>query len=183
MVLERRQESQNKEAYFLENQISTRTAVWEDLPSVLEIYNEGIKERIATFETRLRNLTDIEIWLSSGYPFVVACEGPDVKAFAITFPYSSRDCYSGIAEFSVYVRKGSRGNGLGRIAMEKLIAECESKGLWKLVSRIFVENFQSRKLMKSLGFREVGIYEKHAKLDGKWRDTVIVEYLITKNII
>jgi phosphinothricin acetyltransferase len=82
----------------------------------------------------------------------------------------------------VYVAAEVRGRGAGRLAMEALIQEAERCGFWKLVSRIFVENTPSRSLMQRLGFREVGIYEKHAKLDGVWRDVVIVEYLIAANV-
>lgn len=161
----------------------SRMAESKDLPAVLDIYNNGIEERIATFETRPRTLMDLRPWLNSTHPFVVTLERDKVVAFAVAFPYSSRECYSGIAEFSIYVDESYRGKGVGRITMEKLLLESEKKGFWKLVSRIFSENIQSRKLMKSLGFREVGVYENHARLDGKWRDTVIVEYIFTKNVV
>ncbi len=62
--------------------------------------------------------------------------------------------------------------------MQALIVASEAAGLWKLISRIFVENAASRGLMRSLGFREVGIYERHGRLDGQWRDCVIVERLL-----
>jgi phosphinothricin acetyltransferase len=81
----------------------------------------------------------------------------------------------------VYVARSQRGRGAGRLAMEALIAAAEQAGLWKLVSRVFVENAASRSLLQSLGFREVGIYEKHGRLDGIWRDVVIVERLIEAN--
>ena len=66
--------------------------------------------------------------------------------------------------------------------MQALIEAATAAGIWKLVSRIFVENAASRSLMASMGFREVGVYEKHAKLDGRWRDVVIVERLIPDNL-
>ena len=99
-------------------------------------------------------------------------------AFAATSIYRPRECYDGIAEFSVYVARNTRGAGAGRLAMQALIAAAEEAGFWKLVSRIFTENTASLALMKSLGFREVGIYEKHARLDGEWKDVVIVERLL-----
>lgn len=89
-----------------------------------------------------------------------------IVAFASTSPYRTRDCYAGIAEFSVYVSRAGRGQGAGRAAMDALIAAATQAGFWKLVSRIFVENTASRTLMARVGFREVGIYEKHGKLDG-----------------
>ena len=103
-------------------------------------------------------------------------------AFAATFTYRPRDCYAGIAEFSVYVDREARGRGAGRMAMEALIKAAEGAGSWKLLSRVFVENAASRALLRSVGFREVGIYEKHGRLDGVWRDVVIVERLIPANL-
>ncbi len=160
-----------------------RMARKEDIPEVLDIYNSGIAERIATFETDPRTEADIEKWLESGFPFVVAQSNGKVEAFAATFPYSSRLCYSGIAEFSVYVDKECRGKGLGKHTMQYLVEECERKGFWKLVSRVFTDNIPSRNMLKSVGFREVGVYRAHGKLDGKWLDTVIVEYIIPKNVV
>ena len=75
----------------------------------------------------------------------------------------------------MYVARAQRGRGAGRLAMQTLIDAARAAGFWKLVSRVFVENAPSRALMRSAGFREVGIYERHAQLDGRWRDVVIVE--------
>jgi phosphinothricin acetyltransferase len=66
--------------------------------------------------------------------------------------------------------------------MQALIAAAQARGFWKLVSRVFVENSASRKMLTTIGFREVGIYEAHAQLDGVWRDVVIVEYVIRSNL-
>ena len=87
-----------------------------------------------------------------------------------------------MAEFSVYVESAARGRGAGRVAMEALIRAAERPGFWKLVSRVFVENGPSRSLLRSVGFREVGVYERHARRDGAWRDVVIVERLIPSNL-
>ena len=83
-----------------------------------------------------------------------------------------------MAEFSVYVARAARGRGAGRVAMEALLAEAEARGLWKLVGLIFPENEASLALSRALGFREVGVYRRHAKLDGRWRDVVVVERLL-----
>jgi phosphinothricin acetyltransferase len=99
-------------------------------------------------------------------------------AFASTSTYRGRPCYAGIAEFSVYVARDRRGSGAGRIAMMALIEAAEAAGFLKLLSRIFPQNTASRALMAKIGFREVGIYERHGKLDGVWRDCVIVERLL-----
>jgi L-amino acid N-acyltransferase YncA len=121
-------------------------------------------------------------WFDGVHPIVVAEDGGRVLAFASTSTYRPRDCYAGIAEFSVYVAREARGRGAGRAVMEALIAESERAGFWKLVSRVFPQNTASLRLLKSLGFREVGRYEKHAKLDGAWLDVVIVEKLLPANV-
>jgi L-amino acid N-acyltransferase YncA len=160
----------------------TRPASKSDAPSIAAIYNDGIADRVGTFETRPRSEADVLAWFDGVRPIVVVEEGADVIAFAGTSAYRPRDCYAGIAEFSVYVSRHARGRGAGRMAMESLIDAAREAGLWKLVSRVFVENAASRALLRGLGFREVGVYEKHGKLDGAWRDVVIVERLITENL-
>lgn len=162
--------------------MEARPATREDVERIAHIYNQGIEERVGTFETRPRTPGDILPWLDGVHPVVVVEDEGRVVAFASTSTYRPRDCYSGIAEFSVYVDRAARGKGAGRLAMEALIAAAEGAGFWKLVSRIFVENTRSRALMRSLGFREVGVYEKHGRLDGEWRDVVIVELLLEKNL-
>ena len=157
---------------------TTRRATLEDAAAIALIYNQGIEDRVATFETQLRNEDDVETWFDGHYPVVVVEAGGDVKAFASTSLYRSRVCYRGVAEFSVYVRREARGQGYGRLAMTALVEEAAKAGFWKLVSRVFPENKASLKLLASLGFREVGVYEKHAQLDGVWRDVVIVERLL-----
>ena len=156
-----------------------RRATIDDAAAIARIYNEGIEERIATFETRPRVAADIEKWFESRYPVVVIEEDGEVIAFASTSMYRPRDAYAGIAEFSVYAARRARGKGAGRAAMEALFEAAREAGFWKLVSRVFVENAASRALLRSVGFREVGVYERHAKFDDVWRDVVIVEKLLT----
>jgi L-amino acid N-acyltransferase YncA len=111
------------------------------------------------------------------YPaIVVECDG-EVVAWASAGSYRARPCYEPIAEHSVYVERDHRGSGVGRIALEALCAEAEQLGFFKLVSRIFRENVASLALHRKVGFREVGIYYGHGKLEGEWRDCVIVEKL------
>lgn len=159
-----------------------RPASTSDAERLAQIYNEGIEDRVGTFETRPRTADDVRAWFDGRHPIIAVEDNSQVVAFASTSTYRPRDCYAGIAEFSVYVAREARGKGAGREAMQALIAACGPAGIWKLVSRIFVENGASRRLMASMGFREVGIYEKHARLDGVWRDVVIVERLIPENL-
>jgi len=158
----------------------TRLALAADAAAIARIYNQGIEERVGTFETELRTEADVLGWLEAGYP-VVVCEGGagEVVAWASATPYRAhRPVYAGIADFSIYVARTARGRGAGRATLAALIGEAERRGYWKLVSRIFPENAASLALCRSLGFREVGVYRRHAQLDGVWRDVVIVERLL-----
>jgi L-amino acid N-acyltransferase YncA len=156
----------------------TRRATPADAAAIARIYNEGIEERIATFETRLRTPADVERWFDGRHPIVVVEDEGEIIAFASTSQYRARDCYAGIADFSVYVSRHTRGRGAGRAAMQALIDAAREGGFWKLVSRVFPENVSSLALLRAVGFREVGTYQRHAQLDGVWRDVVIVEKLL-----
>jgi L-amino acid N-acyltransferase YncA len=160
-----------------------RPATHADADAIAAIYNEGIADRVATFETRPRTATDIHAWLDGHHPVVVVTDDANrALAWASTATYRPRDCYAGVAECSVYVAREARGRGAGRLALQALIDAARNAGFWKLLSRIFPENQASRALVRSAGFREVGVYECHGKLDGEWRDVVIVEYVIRDNL-
>ncbi|HTI37749.1 MAG TPA: arsinothricin resistance N-acetyltransferase ArsN1 family A [Vicinamibacterales bacterium] len=156
----------------------------EDADAIASIYNQGIAERGATFETELRTPSDIvNRFTDDGqYPTLVAVEHGLVIGWAGLSTYRARACYAGIAEFSIYLDRDARGRGIGRELLDALIAAAAARGYWKLVSRIFPFNAASRALCRSCGFREVGVYEKHGRLDGQWLDVVIVERLIDENL-
>jgi phosphinothricin acetyltransferase len=156
-----------------------RLATLADSPSIARIYNEGIEDRVATFETELRSPEHVAAWFDGFHPAVVVEDRGEVIAFASTSTYRPRECYRGVAEFSVHVARQHRGRGAGQTAMNALIAAAKEAGFWKLVSRVFPDNSGSLRLLGNLGFREVGIYKNHGQLDGKWRDVVIVERLLT----
>lgn len=158
--------------------LEARLATPNDAAAIAAIYNDGIDDRVATFETRHRTAADIEAWFDDVHPVVVVEQDGEIVGFASTSTYRPRDCYAGIAEYSVYVSREARGRGAGRAAMLALFDAAREAGYWKLISRIFPENTSSLRLMRSLGFREVGTYIRHGKLDGRWRDVVIVEKLL-----
>jgi L-amino acid N-acyltransferase YncA len=155
-----------------------RPAVTADAASVAAIYNQGIADRIATFETRPREVAEIAGWIAGPWPVMVVESDGRIVAFAAASQYRPRDCYAGIWEFSVYVARDMRGRRLGGVALAALKAAAAQRGAWKLVSRVFPENQPSRRLLARHGFREVGVYDKHGRLDGAWRDVVIVECLL-----
>jgi L-amino acid N-acyltransferase YncA len=161
--------------------VRVRAARPADAAAIARIYNQGIADRIATFETEPRsaaNIRDLLAERADRYPSVVVERDRSVIAWASAGNYRARACYDQIAEHSVYVDRAHRGTGAGRLALEALIAAAEQRGLLKLVSRIFPENEASLALHRRCGFREVGVYRRHARLDGQWRDCVIVERLL-----
>lgn len=99
--------------------MQARPAVPEDAAAIARIYNQGIEERIATFETRARTAEEVRSWFAGRHPVVVVDEGDGILAFAATSDYRPRGCYAGVAEFSVYADRGARGRGAGRMAMER----------------------------------------------------------------
>jgi phosphinothricin acetyltransferase len=126
----------------------------------------------------LRPAEDIAPWFDGVHPIMLAEDEGQVIAFAAASTYRPRECYNEIAEVSAYVARSARRRDAGKLVLQALITACEQKGYWKLVPRVFPENMASRRLIASLGFREVGVYEKHKQLDGVWRDVIIVERLL-----
>jgi phosphinothricin acetyltransferase len=162
----------------MSSEFAVREATGADAEAIARIYNVGMDGRQATFETRHRQAVDVARWIGGRHPVVVVTSGEVVAAFAAAFEYRPRACYSGIAEFSVYVDPLHRRRGAGRLALRYLVEACERRGFWKLLSRVFPENTASRRLLGTCGFREVGTYRRHGRLDGEWRDVVIVELLL-----
>ena len=155
-----------------------RTPTLADVPAITAIYNEGIAGRQATFETRPREEAAVAQWLDSTLPFVVAEDGGEVVGWARAQPYADRCVYEGVAEFGVYVAGAARGRGTGRALLERLAADAEAAGLHKLTSRVFTTNAASRALHRACGFEEIGVARRHARLDGEWKDCVVVERLL-----
>lgn len=156
-----------------------RAAALADVPAVTAIYNEGIAGRQATFETRPRAEAEVALWFGGGaLPFVVAEDDGRVVGWARAQPYADRCVYEGVAEFGVYVAGAARGRGIGRALLERLAADAEAAGLHKLTSRVFTTNAASRALHRAAGFDEVGVARRHARLEGEWKDCVIVERLL-----
>jgi L-amino acid N-acyltransferase YncA len=145
-----------------------------DWEQVRAIYREGIATRNATFETEAPAW---EKWDSSHHVFgrLVARANDEVLGWAALSPVSGRRCYAGVAEASIYVSALHAGQGIGTALLHALIAASESNGLWTLQAGIFPENRASLALVKKCGFREVGRRERLGKLDGVWRDVLLLE--------
>jgi phosphinothricin acetyltransferase len=162
----------------LHDQLTIRPAQAADLARVVEIYNAGIAERVATFETAPRTIEDVRRWAEDGQPFIVATDSDDVVGWARAGAYSDRCVYQGVGEHAVYVHPDARGRGLGRKLLIELCAESERHGLYKLTSRVFTDNEPSRAAHRAAEFEEVGVQRRHGKLDGRWKDCVLVERLL-----
>lgn len=161
-----------------------RNAHETDSDAIAAIYNQGIADRGATFETQRRTAAEMSARLaeSDRFPTLVAVEEGTVIGWAGLSAYRPRACYAGIAEFSIYLERAARGKGIGRQLLTTLIEAARARRYWKLVSRVFPFNAGSRALCRACGFREVGVYEKHGQLDGEWLDVVIVERVIPDNL-
>jgi L-amino acid N-acyltransferase YncA len=157
-----------------------RAATAADAQPVADIYNEGIATRLATFETEPRLARDIEVWLAAGerLPVLVAEEREQVLGWARITAYSDRPVYAGVGEVSVYVTEQARGRGLGRGLLEALQQRAAELGYWKLVGKLFTANAASAALVRRCGWREVGMHHKHSRLDGEWRDVLLVERVL-----
>lgn len=155
-----------------------RPAVPADAGAIARIYNQGIEDRVATFETTPRTASDVTAWFDGKHPIVVVEREGQIVAYASSSSSSGRCVHAGNLDFSVYVKRSSRGAGFGRVAMTALIEVARAAAFSKLVSGVFPENVASRRLLAKLGFREVGTYARHGRLDGAWRDVVIVELLL-----
>jgi L-amino acid N-acyltransferase YncA len=144
----------------------------DDWPAVRAIYLDGIRSGLATFETEAPSW---EAWDAAHTIGVVSELDERVVGWAALGPVSSRRCYRGVAESSVYVQRDHHGRGIGRLLMQQLIARSEAAGIWTLQTSIFPENQASLKLHHRVGFRVVGVRERIARRDGLWRDTVLME--------
>jgi L-amino acid N-acyltransferase YncA len=155
-----------------------RGALPPDADAICAIYNAAIEERSATFETGPFAPADFAARIGAELPLLVAEAGPGVAGWAGLSSYSSRPCYAGIAECSVYVDAGARGRGVGTALTEALAEEAARRGLHKLLGKLFTDNLASVRLVERCGFSTVGIHTRHGQLDGKWRDVLLVERLL-----
>ncbi len=145
-----------------------------DWACVRAIYEEGLATGLATFEV---NCPSWEQWDGAhlAHSRLVATAGGQVVAWAALAPVSARDCYRGVAEFSLYVAAAWRGQGIGTRLLNALVAESERNEIWTLCANTLAANTASLRLQETCGFRVVGARERIAQLDGVWQDTVLTE--------
>jgi phosphinothricin acetyltransferase len=161
----------------------TRLATAADAPALAAIYNQGIEDRVATFETRPRTPEEIQSWFDGSRLVIVAEDGGKIVGGAWTSPTSARCCYARNADVSVYIRREARGRGVGGPLLRAIIDEARSRGAWKLIAGIFPENEPSLRLFRAHGFREIGRHEAHGQLDGVFRDVVLLERIVAPTVL
>ena len=150
-----------------------------DAEEIAVIYNAAIAERSATFETRARSAAEIARRIEgSRLPFLSARQGNTVVGWTALGPYSDRPAYAGVAECSVYVAPAARGQGIGTRLIEAVSEAAKQQGIHKLLGKLFPTNVASVKLVERCGFRTVGVHRRHGRLDGEWRDVLLVERLL-----
>jgi L-amino acid N-acyltransferase YncA len=159
-----------------------RLATEHDADAICRIYNQGIEDRVATFETELRTPDERRQWIRSRSPRhpVVVAETADgeVAGWGSLNVFNARDAYRFVADFSVYVERRYRGRGVGRVLLTRLVELGREHGFHKLVLSAFPFNDGGMALYEKLGFRTVGIYKEQGQLDGKWVDTIVMEKLL-----
>lgn len=160
----------------------TRVASPADGMAISTIYNTAIAERKSTFEMEPRSAADFDERIGSdAHPLLVAEVDGRVVGWAGVSPYSSRPCYAGIAECSVYVAHAARGHGVGTMLADALAGAAESHGFHKLTGKLFTDNMAAIKLCERCGFTRVGVHRRHGRLEGEWRDVLVVERLLASD--
>ena len=162
--------------------IRIRAAREEDSPALCTIYNQGIEDRLATLETDLRTPRERAQWLagrSERTPVLVAIRAEEVLGFGSLNTFNPRACYRFVADFSIYVAREARGQGVGKALLARLERDARALGYHKLVLSAFPWNEAGLRLYHGAGFRTVGTYEEMGRLDDKWVDTLILEKLLS----
>jgi phosphinothricin acetyltransferase len=154
--------------------IRIRGLTKDDWPDVERIYAEGIATGDATFETSAPSWEEFDRGRLPAHR-LVAEEAGVVVGWAAVSPASTRACYAGVVEHSVYVARSARGRGIGTSLLRELVASSAAAGIWTIQTSIFPENAASLALHERAGFRIVGRRERIAELDGAWRDTLLLE--------
>jgi L-amino acid N-acyltransferase YncA len=157
-----------------------RAARPEDAEQIAQIFNAGVGERVATFQTIPQTVEDVERWIING-PVLIVDEGEAgaLTAFAKVGPYDdAHHYYDSVGEATIYVAYEARRGGIGRELLEAVATEAENCGFHKLIGKIFTSNEASIALFHGLGWSDVGIHRRHGQLDGEWKDVLVVEKLL-----
>ncbi len=156
--------------------MQTRPAGPSDAAVIAAIYNQGIEDRIATFETNLKTPEGIAEAIGDWLCCVVGERNGEVIGFAKADPYEDRShYYEGIGEATIYVTREARRTGAGAALLASLVEAAKERGLHKLTAKVFAANEGSLAMFEKGGFRAVGTHERHGTLDDEWLDVVVLE--------
>ena len=161
--------------------IAIRPATLDDGAAIALIYNQGIVDRMATLETELRTAEERRRFLTAHgprHPVVVAERAGLVVGWASLNVFNARPAYDNVADLSVYVERGWRGRGVGRLLLERLVARAVEIGYHKIVLAALARNAAGVALYRRLGFSRVGVYREQGRLDGEWVDVLIMERVL-----
>ncbi len=155
-----------------------RRAEPADAARIAEIYNEGVEDRVATFETNPASAEDAAGWIERDIVLVAERDG-ELAGWTKAGPYSDRHhYYDGVREATIFVSRPHRRTGVGAELTQALAEAAEADGAYKLIAKIFTSNEPSIALVAGLGWRQVGVHERHGTLDGEWKDVLVVEKLL-----
>ena len=158
--------------------LSIRPAERADAERVAEVFNQGVEDRVATFETEPADRDDAVRWIEEDLVVVGERDGALV-GWAKASPYGDRHSYyDGVREATLYVERDARRTGVGRRLLAALADAAAEAGAHKLIGKIFTSNQPSIAMVGGLGWREVGVHERHGMLDGEWKDVLVVEKLL-----
>jgi len=163
----------------------TRIASIGDIEEITKIFNQGIQDKVATLEAHTKSVEEMKQWFTSRSErhkvIVIEDKTGYIKGWASLNVFNMRECYQGVADLSIYIRREERGKGLGSTLLIALIELAKQVGFHKLVLSTFACNYAGQKLYTSVGFIKVGTYMKQGMLDGKWIDMTIMEKLLIDN--
>jgi phosphinothricin acetyltransferase len=158
---------------------AVRPATAADAAAIAAIFNQGIEDRVATFETGEQTPERVAQLIGQRPVALMAEVEGAVAAFAWVAPYDDdHGYYAGVGEATMYVERSTRRSGVGRVLLDALAATAADAGLYKLVGKVFTSNEPSIAMLRTLGWREVGVHHRHGRLDGVWKDVIVVELLV-----
>lgn len=164
-----------------EEDLTIRPARLDDAAAICAIYNQGITDRVATLETRLRSDEEQRSWLESRdarHPVLVVEHAGTILGWGSLNVFNPRAAYDHVADFSIYVAREARGAGVGRRLLDGLIDIARTIGFHKMVLAAFEWNTSGIRLYERAGFRRVGVYREQGRLDDRWVDTVVMEKIL-----
>lgn len=162
--------------------MNIRPYIVSDWSAVEDIYWQGIKTGIATFEQAPKSQDNWQNGSLKGSQIVAESNEGEILAWACLWPTSPRACYSGVAEVSVYVASCAQGKGLGLTMLEAMNLLSEKLGIWTLTASIFEENKASIVCHERAGYKILGLRERIAQRDGKWHSTYFMERRSDKDV-